>query len=83
MPEMNLRQTRFTCSACVPYITNKERIQRFKETKDLRYLSKGTRQRLFSTQHGLWRFYGFTTKIAFGKVLRDKTFIVAKNPKHD
>ena len=49
MPEMNLRQTRFTCSACVPYITNKERIQRFKETKDLRYLSKGTRQILFST----------------------------------
>ena len=51
MPEMNLRQTRFTCSACVPYITNKERIQRFKETKDLRYLSKGTRQNCF--QHSM------------------------------
>ena len=46
MPEMHLRQPRFTYNACVP---NKERTQRFKETKDLRYLSKGTRQRLFST----------------------------------
>ena len=80
MPEMHLRQPRFTYNACVP---NKERTQRFKETKDLRYLSKGTRQRLFSTQHGLWRFYEFTKKIAFGKVLRDEAFKFAKNPKHD
>ena len=29
MPEMNLRQPRFTNSACGPFINNKERIEKF------------------------------------------------------
>ena len=32
MPEMHLRQPGFTYSAYGPFIKNKERIQRFKET---------------------------------------------------
>ena len=32
MPELHLRQTGFTCSVCVPFTKNKERIQNFKET---------------------------------------------------
>ena len=31
MPEMHLRETRFTYSACRPFTKNKERIQKFKE----------------------------------------------------
>ena len=38
MPEMNLRQPGFTYSACGPFTINKERIQKFKETGDLRYM---------------------------------------------
>ena len=34
MPEMNLRQSGFTYSACVPFTENKERIRKFKETGD-------------------------------------------------
>ena len=34
MPEMNLRQPRFTCSVCGPFTKNKKRIKRFKETAD-------------------------------------------------
>ena len=34
MPEMHLRQSRFTCSACGPFRKNKEKIQKFKETVD-------------------------------------------------
>ena len=34
MPKMNLRQPRFTCSACGPFTKNKERLQKFKETGD-------------------------------------------------
>ena len=37
MAEMLLRQPGFTCSACGPFIKNKERIQKFKETGDSRY----------------------------------------------
>ena len=38
MPEMYLRQPGFTYSACGPFTKNKERIQKFKETGDPRYI---------------------------------------------
>ena len=38
MPEMHLRQHGFTYSACWPFTKNKERIQEFKETGNLRYI---------------------------------------------
>ena len=34
MPKIHLRQPRFTYSACGPFTKNKERIQKFKETRD-------------------------------------------------
>ena len=38
MPEMHLRQLRFTYSTCGPFTKNKERIQKLKETGDSRYI---------------------------------------------
>ena len=38
MPEMYLRQPGLTYSACGPLTKNKERIQKFKETRDSRYI---------------------------------------------
>ena len=38
MPEMHLRQPGFTYSTGGPNIKNKERIQKFKETGDMRYI---------------------------------------------
>ena len=38
MPEMHLIQHEFTYSACAPFTRNKERIHKFKETRDLRYI---------------------------------------------
>ena len=38
MPEMHLRQPGFTYSAYRPFTKNKERIQKFKETGDSRYI---------------------------------------------
>ena len=40
MPGMHLRQPGFTYSACGPFTKNKERIQKFKETRDSSYLKK-------------------------------------------
>ena len=34
MPEMHLKQPGFTCSTCGPFTKNKERIQKFKQTRD-------------------------------------------------
>ena len=38
MPEMHLRQPGFTYSAFGPFTKNKERIQKFKQTRDSRYI---------------------------------------------
>ena len=39
-PEMHLRQPGFTYSACGPFKKSKERIQKFKQTGDSRYIYK-------------------------------------------
>ena len=38
MPEMHLRQPGFTYSACGQFTKNKERVQRFKQTGDSKYI---------------------------------------------
>ena len=38
MPEMYLRQPGFTYSACGPFTKHKERIKKFKQTGDTRYI---------------------------------------------
>ena len=38
MSEMHLKQPRFTYSACGPFTKNKQRIQRFMETGDTKYI---------------------------------------------
>ena len=38
MPEMNLRQPQFVYSACGPFTRHKERIKKFKQTSDMRYI---------------------------------------------
>ena len=40
MPEMHLKQPGFTYSTCGPFTKNKERIQKFKETGDTKYIYK-------------------------------------------
>ena len=40
MPEMHLRQPEFTYSSCGPFAKSKERIEKFKQTGDSRYIYK-------------------------------------------
>ena len=40
MPEIHLRQPQFVYNACGLFTKNKERIQKFKETGDTRYIYK-------------------------------------------
>ena len=40
MPETHLNQPRFTYSAWGPFTINKERIEKFKEKGDLRYINQ-------------------------------------------
>ena len=84
MPEMHLKQTGFTYSACGPFTKNKERIQNFKETGDTNYIYKNELDKAFF-QHGMSYedFKDLTRRTASDKILRDKGFNIARNPKYN
>ena len=84
MSEMYLRQSGFTYSACGSCTKNKERIQKFKETWDTqRIYHKKLEKACF--QHGMINgdFKGLPRRTTSDKILRDKAFNIAKNPKYD
>ena len=82
MPEMHLKQPGFIYSTCGPFTRNKERIQRFRETGDTKYIYRNELDKA-CFQHDM--AYGGVKDLAkittSDKVLRDKTFNIAKNPK--
>ena len=84
MPEIHLKQPRFTYSVCGPFTKNKERIQKFKETGNTSYIYKNELDKA-CFQHDMAHgdFKDLQTRIASDKVLRDKAFNIAKNPKYD
>ena len=47
IPEMNLRQHKFTYSACELFTKNKERIQTFKEMGDSQYIYQNELDKAF------------------------------------
>ena len=84
MPEMHLKQPRFTYSACGPFTKNKERIQKFKELVDTNYIYKNELDKAcFRHDIAYGDFRDLIRRTASDKVLRDKSFDIAKNPKYD
>ena len=87
MPEMHLNLhivPGFTYSACRSFTKNKERIQKFKETGDSRYIYQKELDKA-SFQHDMAHgdFKDITRRTASDQILRDKAFNIAKNPKYD
>ena len=80
MPEMHLKQPGFTYSACGPFTKNKERIQKFKETGDT--CKNELDKACFQHDMAYGDFKGLARATAFDKVLIDKAFNIAKNPKY-
>ena len=84
MPEMHLRQPGFTYSACGSFTKNKERIQKSEETEDSRYIYQNELDKTcFQHDMAYEEFKDSTRRTASDKVLRDKAFHFAKNPKND
>ena len=79
MPEMQLRQPGFTYSACGPFIKNKERIQKFKQTGDSRYIYKNELDKACSPHDIAYGdFKDLKKRTTDDKV---KAFNIVKNPK--
>ena len=84
MPEMHLRQPGFTYSACRPLTKNIERIQKFKETGDSRSIYRNELDKAcFQHDMAYGDFKDLAERTAVDKVLRDRAFNVAKDPKYD
>ena len=84
MPEMHLKQKGFTYSACRQFTKNKEKIQKFKETGDTKYIYKNELDKAcFQHDMTYGDFKDLVRRAASDKILRDKAFDIAKNPKHD
>ena len=87
MPNMYLKQPGFVYSACGPFIKNKEKIQKFKETGNSQYIYQNELNKS-CFQHDM--AYGYFKDLpeipASDKILRYKVFnidLTSKNPKYD
>ena len=84
MPEMHLKQPGFTYSAFGPFTKNKERIGKFMQTENIDFIYKNERDKA-CFEHDM--AYGKTKDLAkrtqSDKVLRDKAFKIASDPKYD
>ena len=84
MPETHLKQREFTNSAFGPFTENKERIQKFKETGETSYIYKNELDKACFQHDMAYRDFKYLKRRTFSdKVLRDKTFNIAKSPKYD
>ena len=83
MPEMHLKQLGFTYSACGPFTKNKERIEKFMQTGNTDCIYKNELDKA-CFQHDM--AYGKTKDLVkrtqSDKVLKDKAFKIASNPKY-
>ena len=83
-PEVNLKQPGFTYSACGPFTKHYERIQKFRETGNLKYLFRNI---LDIVYFALDRVYSdskdLTKRIISDKTLKDRTNEIARNRKYD
>ena len=84
MPEMHLKQPGFANSACEPFTKNKEKIQKFKETHDTKYIYKHELDKAcFQQDTTDGDSKDLARRTASDKFLRDKAFNIAKNAKYD
>ena len=84
MPEMHLRQPRFVYSACEPFTRHKERIKEFKRTGDTRYIYRNELDKAcFQHDSACADHKDLINRTEADKVLRDKAYDIATNPKYD
>ena len=84
MPEIHLRQPQFTYSACGPFTKHEQRIQKFKETGDTNYIYKNELDKAcFAHDAAYSDSKDLTKRTVADKILKNKAFDIAKDPKYD
>ena len=84
MPEMHLKQPGFTYSASGPFTKNKKRIEKFMQTGNTDFIYKNELDKAcFQHDMAYGKSKDFIKRTQSDKVLRDKAFKIASNPKYD
>ena len=84
MNEMHLRQRQFTYSACGPFAKDKQRMQMFKEAGDTNYIYKNELDKAcFAHDAAYSDSKDLTERTVADKILRNRVFNIAKDPKYD
>ena len=84
MPQTHLKQPGFTYNAFGPFTKNKVRIQKFMQTGDTNYIYKNELDKAYF-QHDMayGKYKDLEKRTQSDKVLKDKAFAIANNPKYD
>ena len=84
MPEMHLREPQFVYSACGPFTRYRERIKKFKQTGDTRYIYRNELDKAcFQHDSAYADNKDLINRTRSDKVLREKAYNIASNPKYD
>ena len=83
MPEMYFKQPGFTYSACSPFTKSKERIEKFMQTGNSNFGYKNELDKAcFQHDMAYGKSKDLTKRTQPDKVLRDKGFKIASDPKY-
>ena len=84
MPEMHLKQPGFTYSACGPFTKTKERIEKFMQTRNTDFIYKNDLDKAcFQYDMTYGESKDLVKRNQSDKVLRNKAFEIASDPKYD
>ena len=84
MPEVHLRQSQFVYSACGSFTRHKERIKKFEQTGDTRYIYRNELDKAcFQHDSANADHKDLINRTKSDKVLRDKAYDIASNPEYD
>ena len=84
MPEIHLRQPQFTYSACEPFTKHEQRTQKFRETGDTNYIYNNELDKACFVHDAAYSdSKDLTKRTVADKILKNKAFDIAKDPKYD
>ena len=84
MPEMHLQQPQFVYSACGPFTRHKERIKKFKQTGDTCYIYRNELDKACVQHDSAYADNkDLINRTKADKILKDKPYNIASNPKYD
>ena len=84
MPEMHLKQPGFSYSACGLFTKNKQRIKNFMKTGNTNFIYKNKLDKIcFQHDMAYGKSKDLVKRTHSDKVLKDKAFKIASDPKYD